>query len=73
MSDVQVEAYSGAHYAERPRAFTLAGERHVVVDILDQWRLPDSVGFRVRTESGLIFELVYREAEQQWHGYALDA
>ena len=71
MSDIQVEAYSGAHYAQRPRAFTLNGVRQVVSDILDQWQMPDSFGFRVLTESGQVYELIYRLASDTWEAHFL--
>lgn len=62
-----VECHSGHTYAQEPRAFAWEGERQVVAQVLDRWRLPVGPAFRVRTTAGQHFELRYDEAEDQWH------
>ena len=61
-----VECYSSGEYAERPRAFEWAGQRYRVTSVLSRWRLPDGPGFRVSTNTGAVFELIYREQEDRW-------
>jgi len=62
-----VECHSGHTYAQEPRAFAWEGERQVVDQVLDRWRLPAGPAFRVRTAAGQLFDLRYDEAEDQWH------
>ena len=50
--DFSVEAYAGFKGEDTPRAFTLSGSRHVVVEILDHWYSETHSCFRVRTIEG---------------------
>jgi len=63
----KVECHSGHTYAQEPRAFAWEGQRLVVDEVLDRWRVPAGPTFRVRTAVGQVFDLHYAEAEDQWH------
>jgi hypothetical protein len=64
--EVHVEAYCGYTVPERPRAFVWRGRRHTVERILRRWQTPHEIGFSVRTNDGLHFELVYLFAIETW-------
>jgi hypothetical protein len=61
-----VECRSDSQYAERPLAFVWEGQRQKVTDVLSQWRTPDGMNFKVRTESGSVYDLRYIEARDEW-------
>jgi len=61
-----VECHSGFAYAEKPVALTWQGTRREVRRILSQWRSPQGRGFRVETDDGQAFELLYNEAADEW-------
>ncbi len=61
-----VECHSDFVYAERPTTLIWQGERLEVESILAAWRIPEGRRFRVRTRNRLLFELTYREAEDEW-------
>jgi hypothetical protein len=69
MTDSLVECHSGFAYAERPVALNWQGQRLVVADILEQARTPAGRRFRIRTQDGQEFELVYDEATDEWRIY----
>jgi hypothetical protein len=54
-----VECRSDTEYAERPVALYWQEQRLEIIEILSRWRTPDSKYFRVRTEDGQRFELIY--------------
>ena len=58
---VQVEAYAGASFPERPRAVWVGGSKLDVVKVIRQWRTPDALHFQVEVESLGRVELVYRD------------
>jgi hypothetical protein len=62
----RVEAYCGYMAPERPRAFVWRGRRHTVERILRRWKTPHAMGFRVRTDDGLHFEVMYLVATETW-------
>ncbi len=62
----EVECRSDSRYAERPLAFAWEGERQQVAEILSQWRTPEGINFKVRTEIGSVFDLCYNEAQDKW-------
>lgn len=66
MSEDHVEAYAGSSYPERPTAFTYAGEHFTVDLLIHRWRFPSGPGFRVRTTTRQVFELLYREDDDRW-------
>ncbi len=61
-----VEAYAGALYPERPRAFVHRGERLEVADVERRERTPRGVRFRVRLANGRSFWLAYDEVRDAW-------
>jgi hypothetical protein len=61
-----VECHSGFAYAERPVALTWQGKRLGIAAILEQARIPAGRRFHIRTQDGQEFELVYREATDEW-------
>lgn len=63
---VKVECYSGYKYAQEPRAFLWQGERHIVQTVQQSWLTPEGLCFRVKTEEGQLFQLSYRDHDDQW-------
>lgn len=61
-----VECHSGYTYAERPIALRWEGERLIIEEVEDRWRIPGGVRFRVRVEDDRIFELFYGELYDEW-------
>ncbi len=61
-----VECHSGFAYAERPVALTWDGQRLEVDSVLATWRTPGERCFRVLAGGLRVFDLVYREAEDEW-------
>jgi len=64
--ELTVECYSGHTYAQEPRAFVWQGRRHVVQKVERAWRTPEGPHFRIVTEGGARYELVYREQADTW-------
>lgn len=62
----QVETYSGARLHEHPRRFTFQGEWLEVVRILDRWRDPESIGFRVVASDSRPYCLKYQLHQEVW-------
>jgi hypothetical protein len=62
----RVECYSGYEYPERPYAFHWQGQRMDVAKVLQSWRIPGGKRFQVQTEDRQVFELVYKESEDDW-------
>ncbi|WP_273090663.1 hypothetical protein [Thermoflexus sp.] len=62
----RVRCYAGSTYPERPEAFEWEGAEKQVARILQRWRTPEAIGFRVRTEDGMIFDLIYDLRWDQW-------
>ena len=63
---LKVECVSDRMYAGRPLALTLDGERYVVESVEKEWLGPDGRHYRVSCAGGNRFELVYKEAEDEW-------
>jgi len=63
---VTVECFSSDNYASKLTAFSLEGERYLVMGPVIEWRTPGAKHFRVRTEAGEIFELQYNEVDDEW-------
>lgn len=62
-----VECRSDAEYAERPLSLLWEGNRQEIAEIFARWRGPGEKGFRVKTVSGMAFELTYQEVSDDWH------
>ncbi|GBL19613.1 hypothetical protein EMGBS3_13190 [Anaerolineaceae bacterium] len=71
LSEVRVHCAGGVDYPQQPRVFEWLGTRYSVAQVLQEWRLPDSVGYRVSTADGAQYELVYRPAREVWEVHAL--
>lgn len=71
MSEVRVHCAGGVDYPQQPRVFEWLGTYYSVAQVLQEWRLPDSVGYRVSTADGAQYELVYRPAREVWEVHAL--
>ena len=67
-SDVydRVECYSGHTYAQKPRTVVWQQRRYPVTRVVQRWRTPEGPAFRIRAESGELFELHYHELEERW-------
>jgi hypothetical protein len=61
-----VECYSGVEYPERPTAITYQGQRLEIAQVIQVWRIPEGKRFRVQTADMQVFELVYKESEDEW-------
>lgn len=61
-----VECHSGYEYAERPLALRWEGRRLEIEQVEAQWRIPGGKRFRVRAQTGQVFELLYGELSDQW-------
>jgi hypothetical protein len=63
---LHVECYSGSRYAERPVTFDYLGRNHVVKVVIETWRSPTALHFRVKTQEDETFDLTYDERAEQW-------
>jgi hypothetical protein len=61
-----VECHSGFDYAEYPVAFHWEGQRIKIETIIAEWRTPEQKIFRIQTEDGGIFKLVYDQTLDAW-------
>jgi hypothetical protein len=61
-----VECHSGYTYAERPVALRWQGQRLEIETILQRWRVPVGLRFRVQVQDGRLFELFYGELYDEW-------
>jgi hypothetical protein len=64
--DGVVLCHSGHTYAQRPIAFWWEGERLEVDTINAEWRSPTGKHFRVKTQQGAVYELIYDQASDNW-------
>lgn len=65
---VDVGAYAGASYPERPEWVARDGRRLAVTEVLAAWREEERVGFRVRLEDGSVLLLYYVPELDLWSG-----
>jgi len=63
---VEVKAYSGRRYPERPVSFFWRGKRHIVEVVEKEWITPEGPSFSVRTEEGKRFKLAYQQGADSW-------
>jgi hypothetical protein len=61
-----VECYSGVEYPERPTAIFYQGRRLEIAQVQQAWRIPEGKRFRVQTADKQVFELVYKDCEDDW-------
>ncbi len=65
---VNVGAYAGASYPERPQWVERDGVRGEVVEVETQWREEERLGFRVRLTDGSSLVLYYVPELDLWSG-----
>jgi hypothetical protein len=65
---LEVGAYAGASYPERPEWVMLDGRRCAVEDVLASWREEERIGFRVRLEGGRLLLVFYVPEHDLWYG-----
>jgi len=61
-----VECRAEAAYPGRPLAFRFEGMRWEVAEVLNSWRSPQGMGYRVSIQDGRVFELLYNQALDEW-------
>jgi hypothetical protein len=62
-----VQSYAGSSHPEKPRSLDWEGQHYVVDAILNQWREPRGLGFRVHCSPGnFIFDLYYETEPDIW-------
>lgn len=69
--EVQVGAYAGQRYAERPLWVEIEGQRSDVDMIVNQWREDDRIGFLVALRDGRRVLLSYVPTDDLWAGIVL--
>ena len=62
----EVRCLSGYRANERPIWFLVHDTGVDVRAILESWREPDHIYFKVRTEDGRVYELRHHEYEDYW-------
>jgi hypothetical protein len=66
MENVNVFCRSETDYAERPTSFEWQGRCLRVAQLLQRWRSPRELGFRVMTDDDQIFEVYYDLQNDSW-------
>ena len=62
----RVECRAEAAYPGRPLAFRFEGLRWEVAKVLNSWRSPQGMGYRVSIQDGRVFDLLYDQALDDW-------
>ena len=62
----QVECRASDRYPSRPLALHWQGERLAIARLQAEWQAPGARHFRVETEDGQWFELIYSEVKDEW-------
>jgi hypothetical protein len=65
---LEVGAYAGASYPERPEWVLIDDRRVAVAEVLTSWREEERTGFRVRLEDGSHLLLYYVPELDLWSG-----
>lgn len=60
-----VECHSGYIYAQRPQFIHWQGERLAIIEIIQEWHIPEGRRFIVKTPNNA-FELLYNEYDDSW-------
>jgi hypothetical protein len=63
---VKVDCYSGASYAERPKALFWQGEKIKISQVLQSQQNPDARSFEVLLDNGLVVRLYYLISDDRW-------
>jgi hypothetical protein len=67
MVEVRVESHAGYRGDETPRRFHVEGRTIEIVEILDRWKEPDALFFRVRSHEGRVYLLRRDEQASRWN------
>ncbi len=62
---VDVQCYSGSSANERPVSFIAGGHEYFVEEVLDQWKGPEAVYFRLMADDGGVYILKLRSIGEQ--------
>ncbi len=71
MSSLEVEAYAGASYPERPLRVRWQGQMREVMDIERQWQEPERRCFVVSLTGDIRLRLCYDYANEAWQAEPL--
>lgn len=63
---IRVETYSGSRLHERPRRFFWNGAWREVRAVLERWRTPDCLAFKVTADDGCTYLLRYQRLLDTW-------
>ena len=66
MQEVIVQCRSEFSYPQEPTRFYWQGQWLEIERILNRWRSPQELGFRVMTTTQTVFELYYQESNDIW-------
>jgi hypothetical protein len=66
MAEVQVECHAGYRGNETPRRFHLEGKTIEIAAILDRWKEPGALLFRVQSTAGRVYLLCRDEQSGRW-------
>jgi hypothetical protein len=55
--NLEVDCYSGYKADERPVRFQLEERQYCICTVLDQWREPEGIFYRVRADDGRVYVL----------------
>jgi hypothetical protein len=66
MAGCQVETYSGSRLHEQPRRFARHGVWLEVRQVLDRWRDPEHLFFKVLADDNQTYLLVYHHLRDLW-------
>ncbi|MBI4962108.1 MAG: hypothetical protein HY913_02425 [Desulfomonile tiedjei] len=61
-----VRCFAGYRANERPISFLMQDHEIEVRAILESWREPDYLCFKVATDNGRVFDLRHHEHEDSW-------
>ena len=64
--DSTVECHSGYSSCDHPRAIWYQGQRHLVKEIIAEWRTPDEKHYRLLIAGDLILNAVLIGKENIW-------
>jgi hypothetical protein len=61
-----VRCFAGSRANERPISFLLGEGEIQVRSVMESWREPDYICFKVEAEDGLVYDLRHHEYEDLW-------
>ena len=63
---IEVEAYSGFKANERPKAFSVAGRRVEVEEVVEMWRGERHDYFKIKGDDGQRYTIRYDRGQDGW-------